>query len=304
MALSANHRGALLMAGAMIAFPVSDACMKVLGGHWPLGQSLALRGLLTTLVLGALAWRRGAWAWVGRRDAALVALRAGAEVAASWCYLSAVNRLPLATVSSIQQTVPLAVTLAAMAVLGERAGAGRLLAIAAGFGGVLLVIRPGAEGFSPDTLLVLGSVAAVTVRDIAARALSRATPSLLVATVSAVAVTASALAASAVVPWAAPTPAALVALGGTAGAVVLGYMGVIAAMRVGEVAVVTPFRYTSLLASIASGAVLFGAWPDRWTLAGAGVIVGAGLWTILQPEAPASVAAARARPEEEASPGA
>jgi S-adenosylmethionine uptake transporter len=75
------------------------------------------------------------------------------------------------------------------------------------------------------------------------------------------------------------------------------YVASVAAMRVGELGFVAPFRYMSLLVSILLGALVFGTFPDGVTLLGAGIVVGTGLFTLVQGRG-------RARPEDEAPPGA
>ncbi|TNC62291.1 DMT family transporter [Rubellimicrobium roseum] len=298
MTLTPNRRGAALMTAAMAGFTLSDACMKALGAEWPLFQSLFLRGCGTTALLTLMAWRMGQLRRPAMRDLRLVGVRSLCEIAASWFYLTAVLLLPLANVAAIHQAVPLTVTLAGMLVLGERVRPAALLAVLAGFGGVLLIIRPGAEGFTPATLLVLGSVAAVTVRDLVSRTISPAVPSLLVAAVGALGVTVFSAVGAAFVDWQPLSGPAALALGGTMLGVLGGYVASVGAMRVGEIAAVTPFRYTALLMAIALGALMFGTLPDAPTLAGAAVVVAAGAWTLMRG------GGARLRPEEEASPGA
>ncbi|MBP1806751.1 DMT family transporter [Rubellimicrobium aerolatum] len=296
MSLSPNLRGAALMTAAMAGFVVSDAAMKGLGAHWPLFQSIFVRGCGTTLVLGGLALALGQVRAVGRRDAGLILLRTVFEMAAGWCYLTALNRMPLANVSAIQQAVPLAVTLGAMAVLGERVDRARLLAILAGLGGVLLILQPGGGGFTWASLLVLGSVAATSARDLTSRVIRPEVPSVLIAAAASAGMALMGGVGAAFVDWQPLTPASGLLLAATVSFVVLGYVASVSAMRVGEIAAVTPFRYTALVMAIGLGAVAFGDVPGPLTVAGAGVVVGTGLYTLLRDRR-------RARPEEEASPG-
>jgi S-adenosylmethionine uptake transporter len=141
MALSPNMHGAALMTAAMAGFAISDACMKTLGTHWPLFQSLLVRGCGTTLLLGGMALALRQVQRLSRRDWGLILLRTLCEVAAAWLYLTAVMLMPLANVSAIHQAVPLTVTLAGALVLGERVGRAPLAAILVGFGGVTLILH-------------------------------------------------------------------------------------------------------------------------------------------------------------------
>src|SRR5687768_7289219 len=110
MSRSENLRAALVMTAGMAAFAVSDACMKALGQEMPLLQAMALRGTGVTVVLWAMAWRQGVgWGRVSARDRRLMGLRAVAEAATAWTYLSAIVLMPIANVSAIFQASPLAI---------------------------------------------------------------------------------------------------------------------------------------------------------------------------------------------------
>jgi drug/metabolite transporter (DMT)-like permease len=291
---SDNLRGALVMTGGMAAFTLSDACMKALGAHLPLFQTLLIRGVAIALLLGGAAVAFTRLRDVAVRDWGLMGLRAVCEMGAAWFYLTALTLLPIADVAAIHQAVPLAVTLAAMLVLGERAGWDRMLAILVGLGGVLLIIRPGGE-VGLASLYVLGSVACVTVRDIVSRMIRPEVPTLLMAAVAAGGVMAFGAAGAAFVDWRPVGTGTALLLLGTILFTLAGYLATAGAMRVGEVAFVTPFRYTSLLVAVVLGVALFGTVPDAATLWGSVVVVAAGLVAILGERR-------RLRPGEEAPP--
>ena len=297
MTTSPNLHGAALMVAGMTSFTLSDACMKALGASLPLSQSLLLRGAVLTLVLGLVLGRAGTLGGTGRRDWGVMLLRAAAEAGAAWFFFLALAHMPLANLSAIMQAAPLAITLMAWPVLGQRVGPRRLLAIVAGLGGVLLIVRPGAEGWGWPVLQALGSVACVTVRDLASRALGPRVPTLLVVLVTGAGVALSgALGAPFQGDWAPVDGRSALLLGATTLFVMGGYAGITAAMRQGEVSFVAPFRYAGLLVAIVVGAVAFGTFPDPLTLLGAGIVVATGLFTLLRE-------ARRRRPEEEAAAG-
>lgn len=291
MSQSTNLHGAALMVAGMTSFTLSDACMKALGGAMPLSQSLLLRGLAVTSIVAVALWRAGAGD-VERRDWWLMLLRAVAEAGAAWFFFLALAHMPLANLSAVMQASPLAITLAAWPVLGQRVGAGRLLAILGGLAGVLLIVRPGAQGWGWPVVQALGSVACVTVRDLASRGLGPRVPTLLVVLVTGAGV---ALSGAAVAPfqgdWMALDGRSALLLAATTLFVMGGYAGITAAMRRGEVSFVAPFRYAGLLVAIAVGVVAFGTFPDAVTLLGAGIVVATGLFTLLRE-------ARRPRPEE------
>ena len=114
MALNDNARGALLMIASMAAFTVNDTFMKLLAGSIPLFQLLFLRGLIATTLTAGLAASQGAiHLRIPSRDIRYIGLRMAAEIGAAYFFLTALFNMPLANVTAIMQSLPLAVTLAA-----------------------------------------------------------------------------------------------------------------------------------------------------------------------------------------------
>lgn len=283
MAISDNLRGALYMNLSMFAFTVNDAIMKSLTEVLPLYQTIALRGMVAVLGLILVARVTG-----GLRlppipaDRALIALRSLADVAATILFLTALKHMPLATLSAVMQVTPLAVTLAAALYFGDRIGWRRMLAITIGFFGVMLIIRPGMEGFTIWSVLGLASVATVVVRDLSVRRLSGAVPSLVVALGAGFAVMVMGFIGSAIEGWQAITPLQILQLLGAGGMVIVGYICSVTAMRVGDIGFIAPFRYTSLLWAIILGWVFFATFPDAYALIGAAIVVATGIYTLLR----------------------
>lgn len=278
--LNDNARGALFMTGAMAAFVINDALMKLVSAELPLLQAIFLRGVFTTALFLLIARHMGVLRHLpGRRDRILIALRSLAEAGSTYFFLSALFHMPLANVTAILQALPLTITLAGALFLREAVGWRRLMAIAVGFVGVLLIVRPDTTGFDQYALMALVAVVLVTARDLLTRGMSRSVPSLMPALAASVAVTLFAAIGSVSVEWAIPSPGAGAALGGAGLLLIAGYLLGIMAMRVGELAMVSPFRYTGLVWALVLGYTLFGDWPDTLTLAGAALIVATGLFT-------------------------
>lgn len=281
MPLSENLRGILLMCASMAAFTINDTFMKSVTLTLPLYQTIALRGMIAVVGLGLLVLATGALRFrLNGRDGRLILLRSLADVAATILFLEALLRMPLANLSAILQALPLAITLGAALVYGDRIGWRRMTAILAGLVGVLIIIRPGTEGFDRWALLGVASVACVVVRDLAVRPLQGQVPSALVALGAAVAVTAMGWIGTGVQGW---SPLSVPEAGKVLGAglfLIVGYLTSVMAMRHGDIGMVAPFRYTSLLWAIVLGLVVFGDLPDAWTLVGAAIVVGAGLFTL------------------------
>jgi drug/metabolite transporter (DMT)-like permease len=283
MQISDNTRGALYMCIAMAAFTINDASIKAATGVMPLFQAITLRGILTVIGLGAVAMSTGRlWRPLNRHDAIALGVRSVAEVGGTVLFLAALVHMPLANISAILQSLPLAVTLTAALVFGDKIGWRRMLAIVAGFIGVLIIIRPGGDGFDRWSLMAVASVVCVVVRDLATRRLSRAVPSVTVAVCAAVSVTCMGLVGSLAQPWVAVGAYGATAIIAAASALIIGYMFVVMVMRVGEISFVAPFRYVSLLVAITLGWLVFGTFPDFYTLVGSAIVVASGIFAFMR----------------------
>jgi drug/metabolite transporter (DMT)-like permease len=279
--LTDNQRGAALMIASMTAFTLNDACMKALGAELPLFQAIFLRGVLASVALYALVRFYGRLSLpVGAKDRWLVALRTGCEVGAAFFFISALFNMPIANVTAILQALPLTVTLAGAVFLREPVGWRRWLAILVGFVGVVLIVRPGTDGFTLYSVYALLAVACVTVRDLAARRMSAGVPSTTAAFFAALGVAVLGAIGSIGSDWVAVSAGSVGLLVLATGFLVVAILTSVMTMRVGDLAVVTPFRYTSLLVALILGLVVFGEWPDALTLIGAGIIIAMGLFTI------------------------
>ncbi len=278
--LSDNMRGSFLMVVAMAAFTFNDACMKALSTDLPLFQAIFLRGVLTVAGLALIAvWTGGIRLRMPAQDGRMLGWRSFAEVGSTVTFLTALQHMPLANLSAIMQSLPLAVTLAAAVFLRSPIGWRRLVAIGVGFLGVMLIVRPGTDGFDRWAVLGIVSVALVVVRDLTTRQLSADVPSSSVALLAAVSVTVMAGLAMPFEGWQPVTPAAAAKIAGAGAFLIAGYLTIIMATRVGDVGIVAPFRYTALVVALVVGWFAFGQWPDGWTLAGAGIVIATGIYT-------------------------
>lgn len=278
--MSANMNGALLMIASMACFTLNDAFLKATNGDLPLFQLLFLRGILATMFIGFLAHQNKAWQFdLSRRDWVLIAVRSSAEVAAAVFFVTALLNMPLANATAILQMLPLMLTLASALFLREAVGWRRFAAIGVGFIGMLLIVRPGADGFSIWSILALLAVICVTVRDLSTRSMSARVPSLLVTFAASFSVLMISGLACVFTDWAPVTPQ----LGGMVFAaavfIIGGYFFSVQVMRAGDVSFTAPFRYTGLIWALLLGWLFFGDWPTPLTFLGAGLIVATGLFT-------------------------
>ncbi|MEM1363244.1 MAG: DMT family transporter [Pseudomonadota bacterium] len=286
-------RGIALMTLAMASFAVEDMIIKMLAEKMPLGQILLFIGLFGAIAFGMMARSRNVSVWSPVLLTPPLLLRNLAEVLGTVLFVTAIGLLPLSVVASILQAAPLFVALGGAVFLGAPVGWRRWLAIAVGFVGVLMILRPGADSFEPLALLALGATICLSIRDLTTRAAPRDTPYLVLTTSGFVMVTIAGLV---LMPFGAPPvwPDGIswLLLVFAIGAAMVAYTSITAAMRIGDLAAVTPFRYTRLLFSLAIGVMVFDERPDLMTLAGAAVILGSGLYTLLR-ERQVALSAAR-----------
>ncbi len=281
--LSDNMLGALLMCVAMAVFTFGDASIKATGGDLPLSQLLVIRGVLASAALIAMAiYFKGLRLRLPAQDWVLIVARGLAEATAAYFFLTALLAMPLANVTALLQMLPLTVTLGGALVFREAVGWRRWTAIAVGFLGMLLIVRPGTDGFTSASVYALCAVAAVTVRDLVTRRVSKAVPSLTVTVFSSVIVTLFAGVWSIEQEWVALTPRLTMLVLMATTFIIGAYLCSVMVMRVGEVSFVAPFRYTGLVWALILGFLVFGEWPEPLTLIGASIIVATGVFSLLR----------------------
>ncbi|WP_172330070.1 DMT family transporter [Mangrovicoccus sp. HB161399] len=294
--MNENTRGILFMVLAMATMLTSDTIVKSVAEELPLFQVIFLRHVFMTAGLALMAYRDGALQLrPSRRQIRLAGIRTAGETAVVCFYLIALTLMPMGSATAIFQLQPLAVTLAAAVFLSQPVGPRRLLAIAAGFAGVLLIVRPGSDAFGPGSVFVLLAILGVCFRDIATRLLGADLPASVLAALGSAALLAVSFAVMTVRGgWEPVTPSQLGLIFAGAAILLAGYMAMVMAMRFGEIAVISPFRYVSLVFGLVYGALFFGEVPQPAMLLGALVIVASGLYTFLRERrAQAGAAAAR-----------
>jgi drug/metabolite transporter (DMT)-like permease len=267
------------MAVSMAVFTMNDAITKAVSAEMNFGQIMLVRGLVAIALIAALAAHQGALRPLRTLMMKPVALRVFGEVGGTISFLAAIVHLPLANTAAIFQALPLAVTLGAALGFGEPVGWRRWSAIAAGFIGVLIIVRPGLAGFNEFSLFALVSVAFCALRDLATKRIPAQIPSLFITLVTTVTVT---IAGAAILfplgGWTPPSGRGLGLLALAAVLLLIGYQCVIMALRTGDISAVAPFRYSALLWAMLLGYVVFGDVPDALMVLGATIIVASGLY--------------------------
>jgi len=278
---SANLRGSLWMVAAMAGFAVEDMFLKAATAHIPLGQALLIFGLTGAAFFALLAKRAGETILHPALLSRPLLIRSSFEVAGRLFYSLAIALTPLSTASAILQATPLVVVAGAALLFGETVGWRRWTAITVGFLGVLLILRPGVEGFTLLSLVTVAGMAGFAGRDLATRA---APPALSNRQLGMIGMAMLAVAGGIILTVTGgarlpdPTAAALLAAMTVCG--IFAYNALTIAMRTGEVSVVPPFRYTRLVFAMILGVLVFHERPDALTLAGSALIVASGLYTL------------------------
>ncbi|MEQ1651633.1 MAG: DMT family transporter [Hyphomicrobium sp.] len=277
---SGNTLGIAAMLAAMAAFVANDTCVKLIGDTLPLGELIALRNTAATLLILAYAAIVGGLTLPVTPQKRLLGWRMVAEFLSTLFFLSGLIALPIAEATAIGQFTPLAITAAAAIFLNERIGWRRWLASLFGLAGVLLVIKPGTAAFLPAALLILAAVAFIVVRDLTTRAISTEVPTL---TLTAMSASVSILAGVVLWPfetWIMPTATQAGLLMIAAICLTVAYALMVIAMRNGEVAIVSPFRYAVIVFAILSGWIFWQQIPDAVQFAGIAVLTVSGLYTL------------------------
>lgn len=271
----------MLMIAAVASFICNDAAMKYVAQTLPLYEAITLRAVLIVGFLWLIARRRGGLDLrVARSDWSTLGWRSVGEIGSTLFYLNALVHMAIGDVAAVMQSLPLVVMLCAALFFGESLGWRRITAALVGLAGVMLILRPGTGTFSIWSLVVLGAVGFVALRDLVTRRFDHAVKSATVAFYAAATVGLSAAVISVGQGWRMPGLTEIVLLLIASGCLAVGYITSVAAMRVGEMSFVAPFRYTSLLCAIILGVVVFGVWPDGWTWAGSALVVAAGFYSL------------------------
>ncbi|WP_298836462.1 DMT family transporter [uncultured Roseobacter sp.] len=276
----ANLTGSLWMITAMAAFAAEDALLKGAARTLPVWEILVLFGLGGALLFAALARLRGAALWTPDVVSKPMRIRMVFEITGRLFYVLAIALTPLSSATVILQATPIVVVAGAAMFFGETVGWRRWVAIILGLTGVLVIIQPGADSFSPLSVLAVLGMLGFAGRDLASRAAPARLSTDILGVYGFIAIV---IAGCAFAFWEGrsfevPEAEAAVFLGCAVLCGVLAYTALMKAMRTGDVSAVTPFRYTRLLFGIALGVVFFGESLSAGMITGSALIVLSGLF--------------------------
>ena len=278
---AANVRAIAFLSISMAFFAFDDMFIKLASADIGVGQILAVQSTLSILYFGYLARRKGQRITRAALFSPAIVFRHLGDVTGAICFVIALSLMPISNASAILQASPLAVTLGAALFLRETVGWRRWSAIAVGFAGVLLVIRPGMEGFNNASLFAVAAVGGLAIRDLGTRIVPHTISTEIIALIASCAFLVAAIVLQTVMsPWKIMswTTTGLVLSASFCG--ILGVHLVTIAIRIGEISVVAPFRYVRVVIAIIIGMVVFAERPDMYTIIGTSLIVSSGLYTL------------------------
>ncbi|MFX4221395.1 MAG: DMT family transporter [Thalassobaculum sp.] len=277
--------GILLILLANLGFAGMDAVSKTLTMDYSVAQILWVRFGFFAAFATVLAWRSGRKAGDGggllnrfRTTRPLFQIaRALLLVAEIGCFILAFRYMQLAETHAIGAVFPLVITALSALWLGERVGLRRWTAVAIGFLGMLVILRPGLAVFDVVALLPFAGAVMFAVYQVMTKVLSRTNSSETILLYTGwVGFAAMSLFGPFDWQWPDARGWGLLVLAGLLGAI--GHATVIKALEVTPASVLQPFNYTLLVWATGIGFVVFGDLPDLWTVAGATIIVSSGLY--------------------------
>ena len=255
---------------------MNDAATKYLAESYPMGQVLGLRQSVALLVIFAYVWWSGSWEKLRINHRSGQAWRAAVHCGSAVLIIWALTLLPIATVTAIVFSSPLVVLIFSMRFLGEGVSWQRWIAVVIGFTGVLVIVRPGGVSFEWALLVAVTAAFVSGFRDLLTRRLSRTDTSIsMLFWASALLIALTLL----TIPfgWQPLT------LSGSFWFIVNGVLNagahflMIEALRLGDAALVSPFRYTAILWAIITGFIVWNQLPDTFTVVGAAMLIISGI---------------------------
>lgn len=265
--------GIALMLGAMAVLPFLDVVAKTLGQQgMPILQIVWARMAFGAALTLPATLRHGGPAAIRPDRPAYHTLRAALLIAATFLFFSALTYLPIADALAIFFVQPLILTAISPFVLGEKVGPRRWAAVAVGFAGTLVIIRPGFTEPNPGTLLALGAGASLALYFAMTRRISGSAPAMVTTFHTSLMGTLITTALVLTV-WEPPTATqwALLLLIGLIATV--GHYLIVRAYDYAEASLLAPLAYTEMVMATLLGWWFFGDFPDGWTFFGVAILI-------------------------------
>lgn len=277
-----NLFGILIMQVTMFCFVTNDTLTKLVGADLPAGQMVVIRGLFAVVSLSIICYATGAFRDLAQARHPAVLLRSVCEASVALFFLSALPHIPIANISAIMLTIPLATIIAAALFLREKVGIRRWSAVFVGLAGVVAIVRPGLEGFNFYAIYALIAVALAAGRDLVTRRIPKGSSLWIITLTTMTISTIAGVGVSLTETWQPVSWQNYLLLAGAALCLTAGQYFLVIAMNNGEISVVSSFRYISIVISLSYGYILWGDVPDPLTWFGIALILAAGIYTIFR----------------------
>ena len=264
----------------MVSYTINDVLVKQILLTYPVGETIFVRGMMCSVLIGAVAIALGHGRDLLAPVSKLLASRSLCDGLSTAGFIAALAHMKLANVAAVLQIAPLIITAMSVFLYRERVGWRRWTAISTGFAGALLVIKPVPSEFDIWAIVAAASAIAAAVRELQTRQIGRTVPVLVVAFWGAIAITLCGAVFAVAEDWRMYQPGELFQLLVAAAFVGNAIYLLALAFRDVDLSVVAPFRYTYLLTSAIGGFLVFREVPDAWTVVGAVLIVGSGIYAL------------------------
>ena len=280
---SANRLGIVLIIVSMAFFTMADLFLKFSSEFVTTGQITLALGVGGTFMFWVLLVRKGETVFGSVFYEAPVILRTAGELVATLFIILALTYASFTSVAVILQTLPLLLTLCSFLFLKERVGIHRLSAILLGFGGVLLIIRPGTDGFDAYSLLAILAVIGMTMRDFGSRLVGSHISNERLAIFGTLGQIILGIGLMTFEEGhSIPSLEVTLYLVGMVVFASVAILLVTKAMRIGEISAVSPFRYSRLFFGMLVGIVVLGETVDQIMIIGSAIIIFSGLYLWLR----------------------
>ena len=268
---------------AMAGFAFEDLFIKMLSAYFPISEVIMILGFTGSIVFLIIAIFQNAP--IIHKDLLdkYVIMRTICELLGAVFFVTAIALTPLSSASAILQITPLLVTIGAVIVFREKVGWRRWSAVFVGFMGVLLILRPGFGGFMPASIFALLGSVFLAARDLSTRAMKVDLPSVTIALYAFIAFGISGIL---IIPF--NSPMVIPSLNqimyfiGASTFGVFAYYSLVISSRIGEMSVISPFRYSRIVFAMLLAIIILGERPDSFTLIGAAIIVLSGMYTFVR----------------------
>jgi len=278
--LTNNQRGIAAVCGCMASYTVNDVLVKQILLTYPVGEVIFVRGLMCTLLIGAVALAFGHAQRLRMAMSRTLAARSLCDGLSTVAFIAALAQMKMANVAAVLQIAPLIITVLSVALYREAVGWRRWGAIGVGFFGALLVVKPIPSEFSIWALAAAASALFSATREIQNRQIGKTVPVLVIAFWGSVAITLCGAAFFTFEDWRMFSGTEFFQLFIAAAFVGIAMYLLSLGFRDTDLSVVAAFLYNYLLTSAIGGYLMFREVPDVWTVVGAGLIVGTGIYTL------------------------